>query len=98
MLFTEITQNLAASIVSFIVGIVVGFVFGYFIGKKTGVRPVGVVNIIIVVLWTASVTMDVVNSDDSSTPFFLHALMGSVMGYLNPTFGNYLLQLFGKGK
>lgn len=91
-------------------GLIVGFASGTFFGwilrgftnkcETPGISgrkvAVGFVNAVIVILWTASVANTIFQFNDASTPIFLHACMGAVMGYLNESFGGWLLQMLGR--
>lgn len=101
-----IAQQIFVGIAGLFAGFFMGSVFGWFlrgyIGSKEspGVNgrrvAVALVNLIIVALWTASVANTIFQFNDSSTPIFLHACMGAVMGYLNENFGSWLLQMLGR--
>lgn len=101
-----ILEQLSVGLAGLAVGFISGTVFGWFLRgyKKTSESPgvngkrvaVAFVNGIIVILWTVSVANTIFQFTDASTPIFLHACMGAVMGYLNESFGGWLLQMLGR--
>lgn len=98
-----VSQQLAIAVASFSGGLVLGVTLGWMMrgltlkGDNRGKNVmVMLVNIIIVVLWTASTINTIFQFNDATTPFFLHVLMGAVMGYLNEGFGTWILRMLGK--
>lgn len=105
-MFSLIAEQMLVGIGGLMIGFSSGTFFGWFLrgytktGKTPGVKgrsiAVGFVNAIIVILWTVSVANTIFQFNDASTPIFLHACMGAVMGYLNENFGSWLLQMLGR--
>ena len=102
-LFIDQLEN---GIIPLLFGFILGSLFGWFIrgflipntkrqinGKRVSVA---IVNVIIVLIWSTSVINYIFQFNDSHTPWFLHALMGGVMGYLNENFGNWILKMMGR--
>jgi hypothetical protein len=101
-----IAEQLLVGIGGLMIGFSSGTIFGWILRgyTKRGTPPgvngrkvaVAFVNAIIVILWTVSVANTIFQFNDASTPLFLHACMGAVIGYLNESFGGWLLQMLGR--
>lgn len=105
-------DQIVFGLLGLLAGFVLGFIVGWVAKKTAGCKyPPGlnkvhgekqrkyfvfVVNVTIFILWTASVGNMIFQFNDSVTPWFLHAMMGAVMGYLNESFGEWLLKIIGK--
>ncbi len=102
------TQQLMFAAGGLGVGFLFGTLFGWFMrGRMRAQTSIGIngrrvavvaVNVIIVVLWTASVTNTIFQFNTSVTPIFLHACMGAVIGYINENFGSWLLEMMGRNR
>ena len=109
----HITDNrVVFCLIGLLVGIVIGICIGWFLKSVIGCKHhpglnsfgkqkrtlIMCVNIIIVILWTMSVGNTIFQFTDAQTPIFLHAMMGAVMGYLNESFGDWILKMLGRDK
>jgi len=101
--FLQFIDSFTALAIGFAVGVVFGWIMRGLIGvdvtRIEGRKAaIAIVNTIIIILWTLSVTNAIFQFNDSQTPFFLHALMGTTLGYFNNDFGAFLLRVLGKEK
>lgn len=91
-----IMQNIDYILVFFL-GMIIGFVLGIIFktdGKTTGVWSM-VISIIVVVVWVASMGLDLMRGEKDTT-LFLHLFFGTVLGVSNPAMRELMLSIIEK--